>query len=70
MSNLDNGEQMTSAVKIGVSACLLGRNVRFDGGHKRSRFITDSLAAHFELVPFCPEYGQSSERTERPVKNH
>ena len=39
-------------VRIGVSACLTGKDVRFDGGHKRSRFITDVLADYFELVPF------------------
>ena len=42
-------------VRLGVSACLLGARVRFDGGHKRNRFITEELGAHFEFVPFCPE---------------
>lgn len=40
---------------LGVSACLLGHPVRFDGGHKRQRFITDTLARHFDLRPVCPE---------------
>ena len=40
---------------IGVSACLLGREVRFDGGHKRQRYITDTLAKHFDLQAVCPE---------------
>lgn len=42
--------------KLGVSACLLGEQVRFDGGHKSNSF-TRSLARFFELVPFCPEVG-------------
>ncbi len=42
-------------IKIGASACLLGRAVRHDGGHTRSRYITDTLGRHFELLPFCPE---------------
>ncbi len=42
-------------VRLGVSACLLGARVRFDGGHKQNRFIIDALGAHFEFVPFCPE---------------
>jgi uncharacterized protein YbgA (DUF1722 family)/uncharacterized protein YbbK (DUF523 family) len=42
-------------VRLGVSACLLGAKVRFDGGHKRNRFLMDGLGAHFEFVPFCPE---------------
>jgi uncharacterized protein YbgA (DUF1722 family)/uncharacterized protein YbbK (DUF523 family) len=44
-----------SPLRIGVSACLLGREVRHDGGHKRDRFLTDVLGAHVEWVPVCPE---------------
>lgn len=44
-----------TTIKLGVSACLLGERVRFDGGHKRSGFITQTLASNFELVPLCPE---------------
>jgi uncharacterized protein YbgA (DUF1722 family)/uncharacterized protein YbbK (DUF523 family) len=42
-------------VKVGVSSCLLGENVRYDGGHKHDRFITETLGAYFEWVPVCPE---------------
>jgi len=38
-----------------VSRCLLGDEVRFDGGHKRSRFVTDELGPFVEWVPVCPE---------------
>ena len=41
--------------RLGVSACLLGQGVRFDGGHKRDAFVTDVLSRHFALVPVCPE---------------
>jgi uncharacterized protein YbbK (DUF523 family)/uncharacterized protein YbgA (DUF1722 family) len=41
--------------RLGVSACLLGRPVRFDGGHRRDTFVCERLAAHVELVPVCPE---------------
>jgi len=41
--------------RIGVSACLLGERVRYDGEHKRDAFICDTLNAVFELVPVCPE---------------
>jgi len=44
-----------SPLRIGVSACLLGREVRHDGGHKRDRFLTDVLGPHVEWVPVCPE---------------
>jgi uncharacterized protein YbbK (DUF523 family) len=42
-------------LRIGVSACLLGREVRHDGGHKRDRFLVDVLGPHVEWVPVCPE---------------
>jgi uncharacterized protein YbbK (DUF523 family)/uncharacterized protein YbgA (DUF1722 family) len=42
-------------VRIGVSACLLGERVRWDGGHKRNAFLIETLAPHVEWVPVCPE---------------
>jgi uncharacterized protein YbgA (DUF1722 family)/uncharacterized protein YbbK (DUF523 family) len=42
-------------VRIGVSRCLLGERVRYDGGHKRDPFLTDTLSRHVEWVPVCPE---------------
>ena len=53
---------------IGVSACLLGKEVRFDGGHKRSRFITDSLAGHFEFSAFCPEVAIGMGTPRQPIR--
>jgi uncharacterized protein YbgA (DUF1722 family)/uncharacterized protein YbbK (DUF523 family) len=42
-------------IRLGVSSCLLGEEVRFDGGHKHDRFLTDVLGRHIEWVPVCPE---------------
>lgn len=42
-------------IKVGVSSCLLGEQVRFDGGHKRDRLVTEILGEYFEYVPVCPE---------------
>ncbi|MBI1928486.1 DUF523 domain-containing protein [Candidatus Poribacteria bacterium] len=42
-------------VRIGISACLLGQRVRFDGGHKRDAFLADVFARYVEWVPVCPE---------------
>ena len=42
-------------IRIGISACLLGQEVRFDGGHKRDPFLTEVLGKHVEWVPVCPE---------------
>ena len=43
------------SIRIGISACLLGEEVRYDGGHKRDRYIVDTLGDHFQWVPVCPE---------------
>jgi len=46
---------MSTSIRVGISACLLGQAVRYDGGHKRDRYITDTLGEFFEWVPICPE---------------
>jgi uncharacterized protein YbbK (DUF523 family)/uncharacterized protein YbgA (DUF1722 family) len=46
---------MGEKIRLGVSACLLGKNVRFDGGHKLDRFLTDTLGKYVDYVPVCPE---------------
>jgi len=45
------------SINIGVSACLLGEHVRYDGGHKHDRYITDVLGSFFNFIPVCPEVG-------------
>ena len=42
-------------ILIGISSCLVGEKVRFDGGHKQNRYILDTLGNHFRFRPFCPE---------------
>ena len=42
-------------IRLGVSACLLGDEVRYDGGHKRDAFLVDTLGPFVEWVPVCPE---------------
>jgi uncharacterized protein YbgA (DUF1722 family)/uncharacterized protein YbbK (DUF523 family) len=44
-----------SKPKLGISACLLGQTVRYDGGHKRDNFLTDTLGRFVQWVPVCPE---------------
>lgn len=44
-------------VKVGISSCVVGQKVRFDGGHKGSNFVRVHLAKVFELTPICPEVG-------------
>ncbi|MGC8732794.1 MAG: DUF523 domain-containing protein, partial [Halothiobacillaceae bacterium] len=42
-------------IPVGISSCLLGEEVRFDGGHKRDNYIIRTLGQFFHFVPFCPE---------------
>ncbi len=42
-------------ITLGVSTCLLGEPVRYDGGHKLSRYVRDTLGSYFHYVPVCPE---------------
>lgn len=42
-------------IKIGISSCLLGNPVRYDGGHQHDRYITGTLGNFFEFCPVCPE---------------
>jgi uncharacterized protein YbgA (DUF1722 family)/uncharacterized protein YbbK (DUF523 family) len=42
-------------IRIGISSCLLGQKVRFDAGHKRDTFLTETLGPYVEWVPVCPE---------------
>ena len=42
-------------VRLGISACLLGEEVRYNGGHKRDAFLTDTFGRWVEWVPVCPE---------------
>ncbi|MFH2000383.1 MAG: DUF523 and DUF1722 domain-containing protein [Planctomycetota bacterium] len=42
-------------IKLGISACLLGEKVRYNGGHQLDRFLRDTLGQYVEYVPVCPE---------------
>jgi len=45
----------TALLRLGISSCLLGHEVRFDGGHKRDQFLTDIFGRYVEWMPVCPE---------------
>ena len=44
-------------ILVGVSTCLLGEKVRWDGGHKHDRYLTDILGSYLEFVPVFPGVG-------------
>ena len=46
---------MSEKIRIGISSCLLGEMVRYDGGHQLDRYLRDTLGTWFEYVPVCPE---------------
>jgi len=46
---------MKNKIKIGVSSCLLGEKVRWNGDHKQDRYVRDALGKYFEYIPTCPE---------------
>jgi uncharacterized protein YbgA (DUF1722 family)/uncharacterized protein YbbK (DUF523 family) len=46
---------MKSSMKVGISSCLLGNKVRYDGGHQHDHYLTETLGPYVEWVPVCPE---------------
>lgn len=55
-------------IRLGVSRCLLGDAVRYDGGHKRHAVVVDVLGAWAELVPVCPEVEAGLSTPRPPVE--
>lgn len=47
---------MNGKIRVGISSCLLGETVRYDGGHKLDHFLADTLGRFVEYVPVCPEF--------------
>lgn len=60
--------QTQKKISVGISACLLGHPVRFDGGHKQSRYCLDSLSQHMEFTPFCPEVAIGLPTPREPIR--
>lgn len=59
---------MTSPLRIGISACLVGQEVRFDGGHKRDRLLMEIFGADVEWVPVCPEVEVGMSTPREPLR--
>ena len=55
MDTKTQGAQKGNRMRIGISTCLLGEKVRYDGGHKLDRFLVETLGFYVEYVPVCPE---------------
>ena len=61
-------EFFPSKPRIGISACLLGQKVRYDGGDKRDRFLTDIFGLYVEWIPVCPEVEVGMGIPRKPVR--
>jgi uncharacterized protein YbbK (DUF523 family) len=46
---------LSTPIRVGISACLLGQKVRYNGGDKRDEFLVETLGRYVEWVPVCPE---------------
>ncbi|MES2603713.1 MAG: DUF523 and DUF1722 domain-containing protein [Pseudomonadota bacterium] len=55
-------------IKVGVSACLLGQEVRYNGSHKHMALLTEQLSTYFEFVPTCPEVGAGMGIPRPPIR--
>ncbi|MGR9114132.1 MAG: YbgA family protein [Gammaproteobacteria bacterium] len=55
-------------IPVGISSCLLGQQVRYDGGHKSNDYIRQTLGEYFEFIPFCPEVESGMSIPRPPVQ--
>jgi len=60
--------QSKHPIKVGISSCLLGQEVRYNGGHKLSTLCTRDLGRYFEFVPTCPEAGAGMGIPRPPIR--
>ncbi|MEQ4537423.1 DUF523 and DUF1722 domain-containing protein [Pseudomonas berkeleyensis] len=58
----------SNKAKLGISACLMGAEVRYNGGHKLSRLCSRSLSEHFDFIPVCPEVGIGMPVPREPIR--
>ncbi len=61
-------ETDTNKIKVGVSSCLLGDKVRFDGGHKQNQYVINTLSHYFEFIRFCPEVASGMSIPREPIR--
>lgn len=66
--NSATNEMHAGKIPVGISACLLGQNVRYNGSHKRNRFCTDTLSQYLDFVPLCPEVEAGMSVPRQPIR--
>ncbi|WP_250657591.1 YbgA family protein [Alkalimarinus coralli] len=55
-------------IPVGISSCLLGEKVRYDGGHKNDAYINGTLSEYFDFKPFCPEMAIGMGVPRKPIR--
>lgn len=63
-----SSQQTSQKIPVGISSCLLGERVRYDGGHKGHSYITQTLGEYFEFSPFCPELAIGLGVPRKPIR--
>ena len=58
----------TQEISLGISACLVGQKVRYNGEHKRSSYCMNQLSKHFQFKPVCPEVGIGMGTPRAPIR--
>lgn len=61
-------KQNSTRPKIGISSCLLGNKVRYDGGHKAQKYIKQTLSSCFDFIPVCPEVAIGMSTPRPPIR--
>lgn len=52
---MESKQETPTTIRLGISSCLLGQEVRYNGGHKHDPFLTGTLGKYLEFIPVCPE---------------
>ncbi len=68
MTDQSDDTPAVDKIRVGISSCLLGFEVRFDKGHKRDSYINGTLSEYFEFVPVCPEMAIGLGTPREPIR--
>lgn len=68
MSDNNDSAVTLEKIPVGISSCLLGQHVRYDGGHKAHSYITKTLGVYFEFRAFCPELAIGLGVPRKPIR--
>jgi uncharacterized protein YbbK (DUF523 family) len=66
--NSEQIEEQNIKIPVGISSCLLGEKVRYDGGHKNNSYIAKTLKQYFDLQAFCPELDIGLGMPRKPIR--